>query len=191
MSGPREVASSARAHTFQQRHMAYLGLGSNLGDRTALCRSALDELGRGEATELVATSSLYETSPWGKTDQEPFINAVASVSTILEPKALLDRLQEIETHRGGRRRRARWGPRTLDLDLLFFDDALVRLPGLTVPHPRMHERLFVLVPLEEIAPFVVHPALGRTVRDLRIGCPDRGTVELVMPTPLLRSQLSR
>jgi len=191
LSDPEEASLAARVQALRQRHIAYIGIGSNQGDRIALCRSALDELGRDGATELVATSSLYETSPWGKTDQEPFINAVASVSTILEPKALLDRLQEIEMHRGGRRRRARWGPRTLDLDLLFFDDALVRLPGLTVPHPRMHERLFVLVPLEEIAPFVVHPALGRTVRDLRIGCPDRGAVELVMPAPLLRSQLSR
>lgn len=191
MSGPGKTASSAHAHPLKQHHLAYIGIGSNLGDRLALCRSALDELGRGEATELVSTSSLYETSPWGKSDQEPFINAVASVSTILEPKALLDRLQEIETKRGGRRRRARWGPRSLDLDLLIYDDARIRLPGLTVPHPRMHERLFVLIPLEEIDPHLVHPVLGRTVGDLRMGCPDRGEVEIVMPAALLRSQLSR
>jgi 2-amino-4-hydroxy-6-hydroxymethyldihydropteridine diphosphokinase len=128
-------------------HQAYVGIGANIGDARANVRRALDALG--DAGMLVRRSSLYRTRPWGKTDQAPFINAVALLETSVAPRVLLAELKDIEV-RMGRGVGERWGPRVIDLDLLSYDELNLDEPGLRVPHPHMHERAFVLVPLAEI-----------------------------------------
>ncbi|HYE98178.1 MAG TPA: 2-amino-4-hydroxy-6-hydroxymethyldihydropteridine diphosphokinase [Planctomycetota bacterium] len=143
---------------------AYIGLGSNLGDRRAALDGALALL------EPLRVSRIVETAPWGKTDQPPFLNAVAEIRTDLEPRPLLDRLLDLE-RRFGRRRDVRWGPRTLDLDLLLYGDRRVSEEGLDVPHPRLAERRFVLEGLAELCPDRPVPGLDRTVRQLLEACP--------------------
>lgn len=144
--------------------IAYIGLGSNLGDREANCLRALDLLS-GEQIFVTKRSSLYETKPWGPQDQPKFINMVVEVETDMEPKRLLERLKEIEK-RLGRQDSYKWGPRVIDLDLLFYDDLVIETPELQVPHPLMHEREFVLRPLAEMAPDKVHPVLKKTIKEL-------------------------
>ncbi len=130
---------------------AWIGLGSNLDDPRGHVEDALAELDCLPLTRCVAASRLYASRPLGPQDQPDFINAVALVETRLSPLALLDQLQALE-QRHRRVRQRRWGPRTLDLDLLLFDDSVLTLPRLTVPHPEMARRAFVLVPLLELAP---------------------------------------
>ena len=134
---------------------AFVGLGANLGDREGTIRRAAELLG---AARL---STIRETEPWGYADQPPFLNAVAELDTDLTPRALLDRLLEVETTLGRTREGPRYGPRTIDLDLLLHGETTIEEPGLTVPHPRLHERLFVLEPLAELAPDVEVPGHGR------------------------------
>lgn len=150
--------------------LAFIGLGSNLADPRIQVRQALTELESIPGTWVTARSSLYRTSPVGYLEQADFINAVASVQTTLEPQALLAALLAIE-NRHGRRRTMRNAPRTLDLDLLLYGEEIVDQDGLTLPHPRLHERAFVLAPFVEIAPEVAVPGRGR-VRDLlaRLDC---------------------
>ena len=139
---------------------AYVGLGSNLGDREQAIRSAADAIG---ATRL---STIRETEPWGYADQPNFLNAVADVETELGPRELLDALLDVEQRLGRERGTApRYGPRTIDLDLLLYGDETVDEPGLTVPHPHLHERRFVLEPLSELEPDLVVPGRGH-VTDL-------------------------
>jgi 2-amino-4-hydroxy-6-hydroxymethyldihydropteridine diphosphokinase len=133
---------------------AYVGLGSNLGDREALIRRAAELLG---ASRL---STIRETEPWGLEDQPRFLNAAAELETDLPPRALLDRLLEIERELGRTRDGPRYGPRLIDLDLLLYGDELIDEPGLTVPHPRLHERKFALEPLAELDPGLVVPGRG-------------------------------
>lgn len=130
---------------------AYVALGSNLGDRATLLRAALVTLQRGGDVQVVTESAVYETAPVGGPEQPDYLNMVVAVATALEPEALLERCLAIEAEHG-RVRRERWGPRTLDLDLLAFGAEERRSERLTLPHPRMAERAFVLVPLAEIAP---------------------------------------
>ncbi len=138
---------------------AYVGLGSNLGDREATIREALALLGR--RVELVAVSTLRETEPWGYSDQPPFVNAAAAVETELSPHDLLDVLLDVERELGRQRRAGpRYGPRTIDLDLLLYGDAFVDEPGLVVPHPHLHERRFALEPLHELDPALIVPGRG-------------------------------
>jgi 2-amino-4-hydroxy-6-hydroxymethyldihydropteridine diphosphokinase len=133
---------------------AYVGLGANLGDREAsILRAA-------ELLPAVRLSAIRETEPWGYADQPPFLNAVAEVQTDLGPRALLERLLEIERSLGRLRLGPRWGPRTIDLDLLVHGETVVYEPDLTVPHPRLHERLFVLEPLAELDPALEIPGKG-------------------------------
>ena len=147
--------------------IACVGLGANLGDAAATVRVAQQALGELPRTRLLAASRLYRTAAWGKTAQPDFINAAALIETGLSARALLDALLAIE-RRFGRTRAAdgsdRWGARTLDLDLLLYGDQQICTDTLTVPHPRMHERGFVLAPLAEIAPDLVIPGVG-PVRD--------------------------
>ncbi len=134
-----------------RRNRAWLGLGGNLGDPQKAMASALQAIDADPRNDVVAVSSVYRTPPWGKTDQPDFLNAVASVETGLSPRELLDLCLEAE--KGLKRVRAeRWGPRTIDIDLLLFGDRTIEEPGLEVPHPRMTQRAFVLLPLAEIAP---------------------------------------
>ncbi len=140
-------------------HIAYIGLGSNLEDPVQQLLTALTELDQLEQCQLVAQSSLYSSKPVGPQDQPDFVNAVAKLKTELTPLVLLDRLQELEqSHR--RIRERHWGPRTLDLDLLLYDDDFITNPRLTVPHAHMHERGFVLLPLQEIDPEISIPGKG-------------------------------
>lgn len=157
---------------------AYIGLGANLGDRLATLRTAvrrLETLGR-----VTAVSSLYETEPVGYLEQPRFLNAVVALETALAPIALVPALLGIEHHLG-RTRSFLNAPRTLDLDLLLVDDVILETPELTLPHPRLHERAFVLVPLVEIAPEVVYPGSGQTVRDLLRALPGRDGIEVYAP----------
>ena len=144
--------------------LAYVGLGSNLEDPVRQVQRGFEELARLPATRLLKHSSFYRTAPVGKADQPDFVNAVAILETTLAPGDLLAHLLAIEA-RHGRVRAERNGPRTLDLDLLLFGEQIVRSIGLEVPHPRMHERAFVLLPLAEISPQAVIPGRGR-VADL-------------------------
>jgi len=143
--------------------VAYVGLGGNLGDAAASVREAFGALARLPGTRLLRASRLYRTPAWGVTAQPDFINAVAMLDTALAPSALLEGLLRIERD-AGRDRRAdgsdRWGPRTLDLDLLLYGDQVIDTPGLTVPHPYLLRRAFVLVPLMEIAPDIHVPGHG-------------------------------
>ena len=145
---------------------AYVGLGANLGDRESTIRRAIELLTAEPAVEIVAVSSLRETDPVGYAEQPRFLNGVAAVETGLTPRALLDRLIAIERELGRVRDEGpRFGPRTIDLDLLLYGDEVLDEPGLTVPHPRLAERLFVLEPLHELDPELTLPD-GRAVRDL-------------------------
>jgi 2-amino-4-hydroxy-6-hydroxymethyldihydropteridine diphosphokinase len=141
----------------------YLGLGSNLGDREANLRRALDLLG--ERVQVKRTSSIYETEPVGFKDQPQFLNLVCCGTTELSPRDLLAFVKSIEAVMG-RLPTVRFGPRLIDIDILFYDDLVLDEADLVIPHPRLHERAFVLVPLSEIAPDLVHPVLKKTVRDL-------------------------
>jgi 2-amino-4-hydroxy-6-hydroxymethyldihydropteridine diphosphokinase len=144
---------------------AYVGLGSNLGDRAATLSRAVELLGGEPGIEVVAVSSFRETDPVGYLDQPPFLNGAVAVETSLAPGAVLDALLEVERVLGRTRLGPRYGPRTVDLDLLLMDEIVVDGPGLTVPHPRLHERAFALEPLLELDPDLVVPGHGR-VADL-------------------------
>ena len=139
--------------------LAYVGLGANLGDREGTIRAAVADL-----PGVVAVSTLCETDSVGITDQPRFLNGVAALETELAPRELLDVLLAVE-RRLGRERGKRWGPRTIDLDLLLYGDEVIDETGLTIPHPRLHERRFVLEPLADLAPKLVVPGYGR-VKDL-------------------------
>jgi 2-amino-4-hydroxy-6-hydroxymethyldihydropteridine diphosphokinase len=138
---------------------AYVGLGANIGPREVTLLRALDLLAEADGVAVLAVSQLRETEPVGVVDQPPFLNGAVALETARSPRELLDLLLEIERALG-RVREERWGPRTIDLDLLVYGDETVDEPGLRVPHPRMHERRFALEPLAELAPELVVPGLG-------------------------------
>jgi 2-amino-4-hydroxy-6-hydroxymethyldihydropteridine diphosphokinase len=150
---------------------AYVGLGSNLDDPEAQVRLGMHALGNLSDTRVVVCSSLYRSAPVGAVDQPDFVNAVCQVETGLSPDALLAALLEVEAAHG-RTREIHHGPRTLDLDLLLYGDRIIHNPALTVPHPRLHERAFVLYPLSEIAPDLNIPGRGSAVQ-LLAGCHDQ------------------
>ena len=155
-------------------HIIYLALGSNLGDRLVNLRKAIAIFP--PQIQLEVKSSVYETEPWGYSDQPTFLNQVLKASTSLDPLDLLAFLRETELTLG-RQETFRFGPRLIDLDILFYDDLVMKTPKLTIPHPRIAERAFVLIPLAEIAPDLYHPVLGRTILQLKTGV-DASSVEL-------------
>ena len=141
---------------------AFIGLGSNLGDREANLRQALESLAQAPETTVVRASSLYDTEPVGVEDQPHFLNAVAQIETQLTPRQLLWNLMLVE-RRLGRVRSQRWGPRTIDLDLLLYEDVVMEEADLELPHPELAKRSFVLVPLVELEPLLLHPITRETM----------------------------
>ena len=160
-------------------HTVYLGLGSNIGDRDANLSAALRALAAIITVERV--SSVYDTAPMLYTDQPRFHNLVCQAATSLAPGALLHAVKEIE-RRLGRTLGPRYGPRVIDIDVLLYDRLIFNTSALTIPHPRMAERAFVLAPLAELAPTLMHPALGETIAELLRRVPE-GDVEQVGPLP--------
>ena len=144
-------------------HTVYIALGTNLGNRLANLRAAIQAMP--PEIQVLAESHVYETPPWGYEEQPAFLNMVIKAETKLEPEPLLKRLKQLEVELG-REQNFRWGPRLIDLDILFYDDLVLDSPPLVIPHPRLHERAFVLVPLADIAPNYIHPVLDRPVREL-------------------------
>ena len=155
-------------------HLLYLSLGTNLGDRLANLQNAL--IAFPPKVTPVVYSSIYESEPWGYSDQPQFLNQVISAQTNLEPLSLLTFLKDTEL-RLGRRETFRFGPRLIDLDILFYDDLVLDTPTLTIPHPRIAERAFILIPLAEIAPDLPHPGLHKSIQQLKTGV-DSSSVEL-------------
>lgn len=153
----------------------FISIGSNLGDRAANCKDAVRRLASDNRVRVVRESALYETEPWGVVDQGPFINSAIEIETGITPRSLFELLKSIEAAMG-RTRGERWGPRVIDLDILLCDGLKIDEEGLKVPHPSIAERAFVLVPLNEIAPGLVHPVLGRTVSELLRELPDKSGV---------------
>lgn len=148
-------------------HNVYLALGTNIDNRPANLKAAIAALT--PQMELMEKSKVYETPPWGFTEQAAFLNQAVRVETYLEPEPLLKHLKRLETALG-RVPSFPNGPRLIDIDILFYDDLVMDTPLLVIPHPRLHERGFVLVPLNDIAPGLVHPILQKTVRDMLAGC---------------------
>lgn len=156
----------------------FVGLGSNLGDREANLRAALDALDEDERTRLIRCSHFYETEPIGPIEQPAFLNAAAEVETEHAPLEFLGVLKAIE-RRVGRTPGERWGPRVIDIDIILWDSRIIDVDGLKAPHPRFRERAFVLAPLSEIAGGVVDPVTGQTVAELAIGPQAEGRVRKI------------
>ncbi|MGN0614136.1 MAG: 2-amino-4-hydroxy-6-hydroxymethyldihydropteridine diphosphokinase [Porcipelethomonas sp.] len=147
------------------RHTAYIGLGSNLGDKKSYLDNAVKALGEIKGCHVEKVSSYHVTKPYGGVEQDDFLNACLILETLMTPEELLEKLHDIE-HDAHRERTVRWGPRTLDLDILMYDDIVMETDKLIIPHAEMHLRSFVLEPLCEIAPYKRHPILGNTVSQL-------------------------
>lgn len=144
-------------------HEIYIALGTNLGKRESNLRAAIEALP--PKVRVVALSPIYETAPWRVADQPDFLNQVIRAETELSPQDLLDYLKQIEMDMG-RKPTYRYGPRLIDLDILFYDDCVMETPGLSIPHPRLHKRAFVLVPLMDLNPQLQHPITGQSVKEL-------------------------
>ncbi len=153
----------------------YLGLGSNRGDRLELLRAALAAASELDRTSVRAISSVYETEPVGEKDQSEFLNAVVEIETALSPHDLLRELKAIE-EKLGRKNRVRWGPREIDIDILYYDNTVLKDDSIQIPHGEIPNRRFVLIPLNEIAQEFVDPARKLSVVDLLKFCPDTSTV---------------
>lgn len=146
-------------------HRVFLGLGSNIGDRLNYISNAVFEIENNDKNSLITSSSLYETEPWGEKQKNLFINIVIEISTSLFPDELLLFIKETE-NKLGRAVRSKWSEREIDIDILFFDDLVIKKKGLEIPHPEIPNRNFVLIPLNEIAPDFVHPVLKKKISDL-------------------------
>jgi 2-amino-4-hydroxy-6-hydroxymethyldihydropteridine diphosphokinase len=152
-------------------HIVYLSLGTNVGDRVANLKQAISSLP--PQMTVKKKSKVYETPPWGYTEQDSFLNQVVMATTYLEPEPLLKHLKRLEVALG-RKASFRYGPRLIDLDILFYDDLVLETPLLTVPHPHLHERGFVLIPMMDIAPDHVHPVMQKSIREMIALCNTEG-----------------
>lgn len=158
---------------------AYLSLGSNIGDREYFLRSAVDLIKK-EIGSSVKCSGVYQSAPWGFEAETPFLNMAAVVETILSPEDLLDHCASIEKRLNRvRSSSGNYISRTIDVDIIYYDDRVLNLPNLIIPHKFMHERNFVLVPLEEIAPDKMHPVFNKSTVELLTACPDKLPVSLI------------
>ena len=155
----------------------FLSLGSNLDDRRTNLRRAAALINK-EIGKIAKSSSLYETEPWGNTDQPAFLNQVVMANTTLDPRGLLEAITRIEREMG-RQRKEKWGPRTIDVDILFYGKRVIRDKGLEIPHPELPQRGFVLVPMMEIAPDFEHPTLKKPMDELYMECTDESAVILL------------
>jgi 2-amino-4-hydroxy-6-hydroxymethyldihydropteridine diphosphokinase len=154
-------------------HTVYLSLGTNIGNRAENLKQAISSLP--PQMTVKKKSKVYETPPWGYTEQEPFLNQAVKTTTYLDPEPLLKHLKRLEIALG-RKATFRYGPRLIDLDILFFDDLVLDTPSLTVPHPHVHERGFVLMPMMDIAPDHMHPITMRSIREMITLCNTEGIV---------------
>lgn len=148
------------------RHIAYISIGSNVGDRAENCSGAMAAIGAADGIEVISRSKLFWTEPVDYLDQPWFVNAMVKISTTLEPLELLNVLKQIERESGRAEQKIRFGPRVLDLDILFYEDRVINSDRLVVPHPRMHQRGFVLRPFCDIDPTVEHPVYKKNVQQL-------------------------
>jgi len=149
-----------------EKHTAYISAGSNIGDKLLNCKKGISALAESGAAVIKAWSNFYRTSPVDYKDQDWFVNAAVKIETALDPSGLLKEMVAIQARAGRKFDAVRFGPRILDLDIILYDDAVVNSPGLTIPHPRMHQRRFVLKPLCDIDPLVVHPVLKKNLKYL-------------------------
>lgn len=161
-------------------HKVYLLLGSNRGDRFRMLMQATARIEKNTG-KIISSSSVYETAPWGFDDETYFLNQVHCLQTLLSPFDLMAALLRIETSIGRKRHGNNYSSRLIDIDILFYDDHIVDHEHLTIPHPRLHQRRFVLTPLVEIAPDFIHPVLGVSIRDLTQLCNDESEVHLYLP----------
>lgn len=146
-------------------HTAFLSLGSNMGDKNKYIENAINALKSNEYIKLIKISPIYETEAYGGVEQDNFLNGCVEIKTILTPYELLDLLNKIEAD-NNRERILRWGPRTLDIDIIFYDNYVINTEALSIPHIDMHNRLFVLQPLNDIAPYIYHPIKNKTISEL-------------------------
>ncbi|MFZ1731315.1 MAG: 2-amino-4-hydroxy-6-hydroxymethyldihydropteridine diphosphokinase [Bacteroidota bacterium] len=161
--------------TVMERQTIFLGMGSNVGDRKAMLQKALDAVAALPQTEVVRCSGIYETAPWGDVPQGPFYNCAVEIRSGLQPAELLAAIKGIEQDMG-RERTERNGPRIIDIDILLFGDRVLKEEGLSIPHGAIADRMFVLIPLSEIAASVIHPIEKRTIREIAQSCSDTGHV---------------
>jgi len=156
----------------------YISLGSNMGDREKYLRAAAGAVD--QVVDVVQTSSIYQTDPWGNPNQEPFLNAVLKCSSHRDPETLLYMALEIE-YELGRRRENTWEPRTIDVDILFAGNSIINDSDLVLPHPLLHQRKFVLIPMAEIADDFEHPVFNKSITELLNACEDDGAVDFYAP----------
>lgn len=154
-------------------HIVYISVGSNIGDKLANCKSGIEALARSGENSLEKVSAFYRTEPVDFKDQDWFVNAAVRITTRLGPLALLKELQSIQLM-AGFKKKIRFGPRILDLDIILFDDRIINIPDLIVPHPRMHKRRFVLQPICDIDSGIIHPVIGKNVQNLLDSLDDNG-----------------
>lgn len=159
--------------------IAFIGIGSNLGNPEELCEKAIERIDNHKGVKLLRSSSLYRTEPIGPIEQPWFVNAVCEVNTSLQPQELLLALKKIEQEMGRDNGLERWGPRLIDLDLLLYGQIILNLSDLVIPHPQLHKRGFVLVPLCEIAPYTIHPIFNLSAKGLLKRLNDKHIVEVL------------
>ncbi|MBR6344916.1 MAG: 2-amino-4-hydroxy-6-hydroxymethyldihydropteridine diphosphokinase [Lachnospiraceae bacterium] len=162
----KEKVENLAVRIFRCRHKAYIAFGSNMGDSMALIDEGIEKIDKDENCKVIKKSSVIKTKPYGGVEQDDFYNGVIEIETYLKPYALLDLLHRIEAE-AGRERKIHWGPRTLDLDILLYDDSVINEEHLTIPHGDMGNRMFVLQPLAEIAPWEYHPVTKKTIAEMK------------------------
>jgi 2-amino-4-hydroxy-6-hydroxymethyldihydropteridine diphosphokinase len=169
-------------------HAVFISVGSNLGDKLANCQKGIAALSDSGRSELVGVSRFFRTSPVDYAQQDWFVNAAVKIKTVMDPPALLQELAAIQRRAGRKAGTIRFGPRVLDLDILLYDALVMHTPMLEIPHPRMHKRAFVLRPICDIEPTIIHPVLGKSAADLLRRLDDEDQQVIVLENPPILSQ---